>query len=48
MSFAECIVNGIALCAISAWQATQPGASLMLSLGGIVCGIVVIVTGAVS
>ena len=48
MSFAECIVNGIALCAISAWQANQPGASLLLSLGGIVCGVTVIVSGACS
>ncbi len=48
MSFAECIVNGTTLCAISAWQATQPSASLLFSLGGIVSGITVIVSGACS
>lgn len=47
MTSADYVINGVLLCAISVWQAAQPGASKALSAGAFVCGAGCIVCGAI-
>lgn len=39
MSPFDYIFNGFLLCLVSAWQAFQPGSSLLLSGGAFACGV---------